>query len=83
MRKIKITTTRTYTKTAEVEIDCPEFMALDEVEDFLHDNEDLYRNELEEKLADARLEYDFEFDQTRFDVTERVVLSKRLWVGSL
>jgi hypothetical protein len=51
MRTIKITTTRTYTRTAVVEIPCPNDndgypIALDEVGDYLYDNEDLFREKI-------------------------------------
>lgn len=88
MRTIKITTTRTYTRTAVVEIDFPNAedgypMALDEVADFLHDNEDLYMEKMDNALREAPLEGEFEFDHTRYDVEESVVLKRNLWGGTL
>jgi hypothetical protein len=81
MRTIKITTTQHYTKTAVVEIPCTGDMCLDEVADFLYDNEDLYREELETKFAS--IEPDFDYEQSRFDVVETVVLTKNLYGGTL
>ena len=88
MRTIKITTTRTYTKTAVVEIPCPNdndgyFIALDEVADYLCDNEDLYQEKMDNALREAPIEGDFEFDSTRFDVEEKVILTKKLYGGTL
>jgi hypothetical protein len=55
MRRIKITTTRTYTRTAVVEIPCPNDndgypIALDEVGDYLYDNEELFREKNGQRL---------------------------------
>jgi len=82
MKTIKITTTQHYTKTAVVEIPFPDDIHnLDEVADFLYDNEDLYRDKLETKFASIRPEFDVE--QSRYDVIETVVLTKQLWGGTL
>lgn len=81
MKTIKITTTQHYTKTAVVEIPLPEDIAWDEVADYLYDNEDLYRNELETKFSLIQPEFDVE--QSRFDIVETVVLTKQLWGGTL
>ena len=84
MRTIKITTTRTYTKTAVVEIPFPDDIHnLDEVSDFLYDNEDLYREEMDNKISVAEEDCDPQFDSTRYDVVETVVLSKKVWGGTL
>lgn len=88
MRTIKITTTRTYTRTAVVEIECPNAedghpMALDEVSDYLYDNEHLYREEMDNKISVAEEDCDPQFDSTRYDVVETVVLTKKLWGGTL
>ena len=87
-RTIKITTTRTYTRTAVVEISYPNLsdgypIAFDEVADFLHDNEDLYQERMDNALSEAVLEGNFELDQTRYDVEETVVLTKKVYGGTL
>jgi hypothetical protein len=82
MRTIKITTTQHYTKTAVVEIPFPDDIHnLDEVADFLYDNEELYRNKLEKEFASIQPEFDAE--QSRYDVVETVVLTKNVYGGSL
>lgn len=84
MKKIKITLTRRYTRTAVVEIPFPDDIHnLDEVRDFLHDNEDLYMEKMDNALREAPLEGEFEFDHTRYDVEESVVLKRNLWGGTL
>jgi hypothetical protein len=87
-RTIKIKTTRTYTRTAVVEIPCPNDndgypIALDEVADFLHDNEDLYQEKMDNALSEAELEGEFECDDTRYDVIETVTLNKKVYGGTL
>jgi hypothetical protein len=82
MRTIKITTTQHYTKTAVVEIPFPDDIHnLDEVADFLYDNEYLYRDKLEKELASIQPEFDAE--QSRYDVIEEVKLTRHLWGGTL
>jgi hypothetical protein len=82
MRTIKITTTQHYTKTAVVEIPFPDDIHnLDEVADFLYDNEYLYRDKLEKEFASIQPEFDAE--QSRYDVIEEVKLTRHLWGGTL
>jgi hypothetical protein len=88
MRTIKITTTRTYTRTAVVEIPCPNDndgypIALDEVGDYLYDNEDLFREKIDNKLSEVEEDCDPQFDSTRYDVEEKVILTKKLYGGTL
>ena len=83
MRTIKITTTRTYTRTAVVEIPCPESIDLEDVSDFLYDNEDLFREKIDNKLSEAEEDCDPQFDSTRYDVEEKVILTKKLYGGTL
>ena len=83
-RTIKIKTTRTYTRTAVVEIPFPDDIHnLDEVADFLHDNEDLYQEKMDNALSEAELEGEFECDDTRYDVIETVTLTKKVYGGTL
>ena len=84
MKTIKITLRRTYTKTATVEIPFPDDIHnLDETTEYLYDNQDLYHEEIERKLLEAEYDVDLEFDNRRYDVEERIVLSKKVWGGSL
>ena len=82
-RTIKITTTRTYTRTAVVEIPCPESIDLEDVSDFLYDNEELFREKIDNKLSEAEEDCDFEFDQTRYDVIETLTLTKKVFEGHI
>jgi hypothetical protein len=87
-RTIKITTTRTYTKTAVVEISYPTLsdgypIALDAVGEYLYDNEDLYQEKMDNALSEAELEGEFECDDTRYDVIETVTLTKKVYGGTL
>lgn len=83
MRTIKITKTRIYTRTAVVEIPCPNDLPLEDVSDFLYVNEDLFREKMDNKLSEAEEEFDFEFDQTRYDVIETLTLTKKVFGGTL
>ena len=87
-RTIKITTTRTYTKTAVVEISYPNLsdgypIALDAVGDYLYYNERLYQEKMDNALSEAELEGNFEFDNTRYDVVETETLTKKIYGGTL
>jgi hypothetical protein len=88
MRTIKITTTRTYIRTAVVEIEYPNTedghpMAMDEVADYLYDNEHLYREQMDNAISEAEEQCVYLADDTRFDIIEKVVLTKQLWGGTL
>lgn len=83
MKTIKIQTIRHYTRTAVVEIPLPDNMAFDEVPDFLYDNDEVYRQRMDNLLSEAEEECDFQSDQTRFDIVESITLTKQLWGGTL
>lgn len=88
MKTIKIQTIRYYTRTAVVEIPYPNAedghpMALDEVSDYLYDNDHLYREKMDNAISEAEEEWDFNCDHTRYDVIEKVILTKELWGGTL
>lgn len=87
-RTIKITTIRYYTRTAVVEIPYPNAedghsMALDEVLDYLHDNDYLYREKIDNEISKAEEECDFDCDHTRYDVEETITLTKNIYGGTL
>ena len=87
-KTIKITTSRIYTRTAVVEIPYPNGndgypMALDKVGDYLYDNEELFREKIDNKLSEAEEDCDPQFDSTRYDVEETVTLTKKLYGGTL
>jgi hypothetical protein len=86
-KTIKITTSRIYTRTVVVEIPYPNgndgYPMAFEVEDYLYDNEELYREKIENALSEAPLEGDPQFDSTRYDVEEKVTLTKKLYGGTL
>jgi hypothetical protein len=89
MRTIKIKTTRTYTRTAVVEIPCPNDndgypIALDEVGDYLCTTMKICsREKMDNALSEAELEGEFECDDTRYDVIETVTLTKKVYGGTL
>ena len=87
-KTIKITKSRIYTRTAVVEIPYPNGndgypIALDEVGDYLYDNEELFREKMDNALSEAELEGEFECDDTRYDVIETVTLTKKVYGGTL
>ena len=87
-RTIKITTSRIYTRTVVVEIPYPNGndgypMALDKVGDYLYDNEELFREKIDNKLSEAEEDCDPQFDSTRYDVEEKVILTKKVYGGTL
>ncbi len=83
MRTIKITATRTYTKTAEVEIPCPDDLPMEKVLDYLYTNNGLWEDNLENKIGEANLEGDFNSDEARYDVIETRTLISHVYGGTL
>lgn len=85
---IRIKTIRTYTRTAVVEIEFPSYddghhIALDEVADYLNDNEHLYAKEMYKGLNDAVEECNHNSDVTYFDVVQTALVITRVWEGTL
>tara|TARA_R100001460_G_C3529046_1_gene173323 strand:+ start:314 stop:580 length:267 start_codon:yes stop_codon:yes gene_type:complete len=80
--KVTISERRIYHKVAEVEIDIPDNIELDDVSDYLMENEHLYVDRLDNKISVSEYEYGFgmgigaywtDKDQeveTRFDIDE-------------
>ena len=82
-RTIKITSSRVYTRTAVVEIPYPESVDFKDVSDFLYENEELFREKMDNKLSEAEEECDPLLDSTRYDVEETVTLSQKVYGGTL
>ena len=83
-RTIKITKTRTFYKTATIEIEYPDNLLLSEASDWLYDNTG-WEEDLDEKVMNAELfvEFDTEFDQTRYDIYEEVTETQNVYGGTL
>jgi preprotein translocase subunit SecA len=81
MRQVTIKVQRTYTKQAEVIIELPDNILLEDVNDYLIDNEDLYIEKIEKGLDKAELS--FHTDEFRYDVQETVTLTNHIWGGTL
>ena len=81
--KVKISHRAVYHKIAEVEIEIPSNIELDDVSDYLMQNEHLYVDRLDNKISVSEYEYGFgigigedwtDYNQpseTRFDVDEK------------
>ena len=81
--KVTISERRIYHKVAEVEIDIPDNIELDNVSDYLMENEHLYVDRLDNKISVSEYEYGFgmgigaywtDKDQeveTRFDIDQK------------
>lgn len=80
-RKIKLTQTKTFTKTATIEIECPDDLELQNVDNWLYENQDLWWQSLDWSTTSAELDYDPEFDNSRYDVVETT--EKHLYGGTL
>lgn len=80
MKQVTITTRAVYHKVASVTIDVPSDINQDKLQDWLWENEELFIEQLSDKLSEAR--YDFGFglgdemedesspSETRFDLIE-------------
>jgi hypothetical protein len=80
---IKVQVTRTFTKTATIELNLPPDYQLEETSDYLYDTMDQWQERVENALEKAKLESDPELDNSRFDVYQRVILPKKIWGGTL
>ena len=79
-RIVTITEHRYYIETIQHTIEIPD-MALDEIGDFLTDNDDLYQPDLDRKVGNGELNL-HTIDQ-RYDVEEIVEVKKHVWGGTL
>ena len=78
--KVRISQRVVYHKIAEVEIDIPDNIELDDVSDYLNENEHLYTNEIEKKASEKEIEWGFglgkgmedqdQDEEWRFDIDE-------------
>jgi hypothetical protein len=80
MKTVTIKTRAVYHKVAEVTIEVPDHIQDEDVRDWIWDNENMFVDELDDKLSEAVLDYGFglsdEFEdrdcesETRYDVFE-------------
>ena len=60
--KVKIMQRSVYHKYAEVEVEVPDTIKEEDVLEYLNDNEDLYTDEIDEKISKAEYEFGFGLD---------------------
>ena len=60
--KVKIMQRSVYHKYAEVEVEVPDTIKEEDVQEYLIDNEDLYFEEIDEKISKAEYEFGFGLD---------------------
>ena len=60
--KVKIMQRSVYNKYAEVEVEVPNDIKEEDVQSYLIDNEDLYFEEIDEKISKAEYEFGFGLD---------------------
>lgn len=82
-RIVKVQVTRTYTKTATIDLHLPLNYGNDEIVDFLYDTQNQWEELIEKELDKAKLECDIEFTDSRFDVYEQVISEKKISGGTL
>ena len=80
MKQVTITTRAVYHKVASVTIEVPDNIKKEELHDWLLSNEELFIEELDEKLSEARFDYGFGLydgmdwadseSETRYDLIE-------------
>ena len=62
--KVKIMQRSVYNKYAEVEVEVPNDIKEEDVQSYLIDNEDLYFEEIDEKISKAEYEFGFGLEYT-------------------
>jgi hypothetical protein len=82
-KTILLTRTRTFTRTASIEVELPDNVSYEEAEDWLYDEGSWAFDELDGKVSVAELLHDSEFVNTRYDVYEHKVLREKKWGGTL
>lgn len=82
-RIIRVQVTRTFTKTATIELTLPNIVPLEETENYIYDTEESWRESMEKELEKAELEFDPELGNSRYDVYQQVVLEKKIYGGTL
>lgn len=60
--KVEIMQRSVYHKIAVIEIDIPDNIDPDNVQDYLHDNEELYIDKIDDKMSEAKYEFGFGTD---------------------
>ena len=82
-KKIVLTQTKTFTRTATLEIPLPDDIEYENIEDWIYENNHEFLK-LEEKVMEAPLMTDPDFDNhLRYDIYEEVVLQKQVYGGNL
>lgn len=82
-KKIVLTQTKTFTKTATIEISLPDDFECENIEDWIYENNEEFLK-LEKKVMGAPLMSDPDFDSDlRYDIYEEVVLQKQIYGGNL
>jgi hypothetical protein len=82
-RIIRVQVTRTFTKTATIELTLPNIVPLEETENYIYNTEETWRESMEKELEKAELEFDPELGNSRYDVYQQVVLEKKIYGGTL
>ena len=82
VRTIKLTLTKTFTKTASIEIEYPSHLPLEEVNDWLYENSH-WEERLDDKVRMANLDYDPDFDSRRYDIYQKTVSENKIYGGTL
>tara|TARA_R110000824_G_scaffold72912_2_gene185846 strand:+ start:4089 stop:4352 length:264 start_codon:yes stop_codon:yes gene_type:complete len=65
--KVKIMQRSVYHKYAEIEVEVPSDIKVDDVSDWLVENDHLYNDEIDEKLSKAKYEFGFGLEYTGMD----------------
>jgi len=60
--KVRIMQRSVYHKYAEIEVEVPDGMECNDIHEYLTDNEDLYTDEIDEKISKAEYEFGFGLD---------------------
>jgi len=72
MKKVRISHRSVYHKTAEVEVYIPNTVEATAIDEYLHDNEHLWVDKIDEKLSEAKYEYGLGIDDGfDYDWTDR------------
>ena len=82
VKTIKLTLTKTFTKTASIEIEYPSHLPLEEVNDWLYENSH-WEERLDDEVMMADLDYDPDFDRTRYDVYQKTISENKVFGGTI
>jgi predicted metal-dependent hydrolase len=83
VRTIKLTQTKTFTRTASIEVEYPSDLSMEQVDEWIEENSH-WLDRLDDKVMLADLETDSDFDShIRYDIYQKTITQNKICGGIL